>query len=392
MKRTAPGRGRLLLPAFLAGVAALLPATAGGDNPARESDAFFAGDKVVQLSVELGPKELESLRRDPRRYVRATLREGDTAVYRNVGVHLKGAAGSFRGIDDKPGLTLNMHKFGEGRRFHGLGKFHLANSVQDPTYLSELVCGELFRAAGVPAARVGHAVVTINGRRRGLYYLKEGYDRQFRKRHFGGARGNLYDGGFLRDLDQPLQLLSGGKGDVKGHADLKALVAAARERDPGERFRKMGKLLDLDRFVSYLALEVITWDWDGYPMKRNNYRVHHDPKRDRITFIPSGMDQMFGEPAGSIFPPFEGLVARALLETPGGRERYLGRMAEIMKKVYRADALGRRLGELQKRVQPVLASIDPGAGRDYPDQVARLRQAVRERAKSVEEQLKKARK
>ena len=63
-----------------------------------------------------------------------------------------------------------------------------------------------------------------------------------------------------------------------------------------------------------------------------------------------------------------------------------------MKKVYRADALDRRLGELQKRVRPVLASIDPGAGRDYSNQVARLRQAVRERAKSVEEQLKKARK
>jgi spore coat protein H len=25
--------------------------------------------------------------------------------------------------------------------FHGMDKFHLANSLQDPSYLSELLCG-----------------------------------------------------------------------------------------------------------------------------------------------------------------------------------------------------------------------------------------------------------
>src|SRR5205807_8898946 len=164
-------------------------------------------------------------------------------------------------------------------------------------------------------------VVTVNGRRRGLYYLKEGYDRFFRKRHFTSADGNLYDGGFLRDLDQPLQLLSG-KGDVKNHADLKALVAAAREGNPAKRFQRLEKLLDLDRFLSFLALEVITWDWDGYPLNRNNYRVYHDPRRDKIIFIPSGMDQMFGNPGGPLLPGFQGLIARALMETPEGRRRY----------------------------------------------------------------------
>src|SRR5437763_1303957 len=90
-----------------------------------------------------------------------------------------------------------------------------------PKILRAVFRGEMFRAAGVPASRVTHAVVTINGKRRGLYYLKEGYDKHFLKQHFKGRDGNLYDGGFLRDVDQPLQLLTG-KSDVKGHADLKA--------------------------------------------------------------------------------------------------------------------------------------------------------------------------
>jgi spore coat protein CotH len=394
-----PGEGRMprfvrrwwaAIPAVFACVAA---AAAPADSPKAESAAdpisqFFAADKVYELTIDLGKAEADALRREAKKYVRATLKEGDAVAGRDVGVHLKGSAGSFRGLDDKPGLTLNMDKFVAGQRFHGMDKFHLANSVQDGSYLSELICGELFRAAGVPAARIAHAVVTVNGKPRGLYYVKEGYDRAFLKKHFGTADGNLYDGGFLQDVDGPAQLISG-RADVKDRADLKALVAAARERDPGVRFQKLEKLLDLDAFVSYLVLEVVTWDWDGYPLKRNNYRVYHDPKRDKIVFIPSGMDQMFHDPNGPLLPGFEGLVARALMETPEGKARYLKRAREIMTTVYRPDDLVKRLDELQARVQPALKKADPGAANGYAGQVDRLRHAIRQRAKSVDEQLKR---
>jgi spore coat protein H len=353
--------------------------------PAGETDAFFRSGKVLHLAIDLDPQALESLRREPRKYVKAVLKEGDR-VYRDVGVHVKGAAGSWRGIDDKPGLTINMDKFADGQRFRGMDKFHLANSVQDPSYLSELICGELMRAAGVPAARVGHAVVTINGRVRGLYYLKEGYDAAFLKKHFGNADGNFYDGGFLRDVDQPLQLVRTGK-DVGDRADLKALLAAAREPDRAKRFQKLEKVLDLDSFISYMVVEAVTWDWDGYPFKCNNYRVYHDPRTDRITFIPSGMDQMFGDVNGPIVPDFGGMVARGLMDTPEGRKRYLARAREIMKTVYNSAGMVERLDELEKRIQPELAKLDPGAGRDYRNQVNRLRDAIRQREKVVNAQL-----
>jgi spore coat protein H len=384
-------RRTFLVTGLGAAAGVLLPAAAHADKPTDESDALYNDGKVLTLNVEIGTKELESLRRENRKYVTATLKEGDKTVYKDVAVHLKGAAGSFRGIDDKASLTVNMDKFAPGQRFHGTDKFHLNNSLQDPSYLSELICGELFRAAGVPASRVAHAVVSINGRRRGLYYIKEGYDSFFLNRHFKNRDGNFYDGGFLRDLDQPLQLLSG-KETMKPHADLKAVVEAARERDHTARLAKLDKLLDMDRFLSFVALEVVTCDWDGYPMNRNNYRLYHDPERDKLVFIPSGMDQMFGDTNGTILPGFQGMVARAVIETKEGRERYLARLAEIMKTVYKADALVKRLDELEARLKPVLTSIDAGAGRDYPHQVNRLRDAVKQRAKSVEDQLKRLKK
>jgi len=359
-------------------------------KPAEERDAFFKSDKVLKLQIEIDKAGMDSLRREPRKYVKATLKEGDKS-YKDIGIHVKGAAGSTRGIDDKAGLTLNMDKFTDDQLFHGMDKFHLNNSVQDGSYVQELIAGDLMRRAGVPASRVSFATITINGKKRGFYYIKEGFDTEFLDLHFGNHQGNFYDGGFLRDIDQQLQVLST-REDVKNYADLKALIAASREKDTTKRFEQLEKLLNMDAFISYLALEAIMWDWDGYPMNRNNYRIYHDPKKDKITFIPSGMDQMFGDPNGTIHHGFNGMIARAVMETPRGKERYYARMTEIMEKVYDLDGMLKNLDELEKRITPALTAVDAGAGKDYKNQINRQKELLKQRAKSVNDQLKKMKK
>lgn len=369
-------------------LAAALPAAADPPPTPKPTDRadLFAKPRVLKLEIVVDKAEEEKLRREPRKYVRAAIKEG-SVEYKDAGLHLKGAAGSWRDFNDKPGLTINMDKFADGQRFHGMDKWHLSNSVQDPSYVSELICGELYRACGVPASRVSHALVTINGRKRGLYYIKEGYDKQFLKEHFGTSNGNFYDGGFLRDINQDLQLVSG-EGDVANRADLKAVVNACREGDEAKRFEKLEKLLDMDRFVTYLVLQAVTWDWDGYPMNRNNYRIYHDPKRDKLTFLPSGMDQMFADPNGPVLPGFNGMVAQAVIGTKEGKKRYHARLREVREKHFQVSSLQKRLDELEAVVQPALAAADPGAGRDYKNQVNRLREGIRTRARVIDEHLK----
>jgi spore coat protein H len=344
---------------------------------ALEADEFFKKPRVVEISIEIPPGDYESLKREPRKYVRATLKEGDK-TWKNVAVHLKGAAGSFRGIDDKAGFTLNMDKFTDDQHFHGLDKFHLNNSVQDPSFVSELICGEIFRAAGVPTSRCAHAIVSVNGKSKGFYVLKEGYDVAFLERNFGTKKGNLYDGGFLRDLDQPLQVISQ-KDDVQPYAELKSLWNAALLGDPAQRFKELDRLLDGERWVSYLALEALMWDWDGYPMNRNNYRIYHDPKKDKIIFIPSGTDQMFGDPNGTLLPNFNGLIAKAYITTPDGRQRYLNRMDEILKTVWKPEVWNKRLDEIEAVIKPALAKVDPGHAQHLPGHIGRLRGAFQHR-------------
>lgn len=363
-------------------IAVFATALAAGDSPRNDEAAeFFKAGKIPRLAITLSEDHLKQLRAKDREFTGCTVRDGD-ATLTDVGMHLKGAAGSYRPFDDKPALTLKFDKFVQGQRFHGLDKIHLNNSVQDPSYLTEIICGELFLAAKVPTARATHAVVELQGRKRGLFVLKEGYDATFLRRHFGDASGHLYDGGFLTDIDGTIRK-SGGV-PAPDHADLKALVAACREPDHAQRFARIDKLLDVDRFLTMMAIEVMTWHWDGYGMKSNNYRIYHNPKSDKLVFMPHGMDQMFWEPTGSVAPPMQGLVARALFEMPEQRKRYYRRVGELSAGIFTAEKVDRRIEEIRARVKPAATEVDPGFAKEVDRQIDHLKSRARARAEHIE--------
>src|SRR4029079_9819814 len=181
----------------------------------------------------------------------------------------------------------------------------------------ELICSELFLAAGVPTPRTTHARVWLNGRDLGLYVLKEGFDKTFLKRHFKDPTGNLYDGGFVQDIDADLEKDAGEGPDDR--SDLKSLVAATRESDSAKRFEKLEALVDIDQFLTFTALELMCSHWDGYVNNRNNYRVYFDPTGKRFHFFPHGMDQMFGDPNASVLQTPGALVAQAIMLNPEWR-------------------------------------------------------------------------
>ncbi len=75
----------------------------------KHADEFFAGP-IVHLEFTFKPDEWENLKKDNRRYAECTMTEtapdGKKTEYKDVAVKLKGAAGSFQGPDQKPGLTV----------------------------------------------------------------------------------------------------------------------------------------------------------------------------------------------------------------------------------------------------------------------------------------------
>jgi spore coat protein H len=346
------------------------------DKPDPFTEFFKPTGPVPTFKIEVDKTNADSLRREPRKYVKCTLKVGDQ-TFKDVALHLKGAAGSFRGFDDKPALTLNMDHFAKGQSFKGMDKFHLNNSVQDGTYLNEIICGEMALAAGVPTPRATHALAELNGRKLGFYVLKEGFDTTFLRRHFTDVTGNLYDGGFLQDINAPLKMDHGK--DVK-HKDLQTLAAACQEPNAAKRFAALDKLMDIDRMVSNAVMQAIATDWDGYCRNRNNYRVYFDPKSGKAVFFPHGMDQMFASPQDPIWPGWGGMATRALLETPEGKKRYIARMKEMMEKQFALDKIYKRIDELVPRAKEAMETVNKGSGKDYDNEVKAYKDRLKQRS------------
>ena len=66
-----------------------------------DSDAFFQSGAIPNIKIEITKEELDKLKQKDREYVKCIVTENDKTRYENVGIHLKGAAGSFR--QSRPG-------------------------------------------------------------------------------------------------------------------------------------------------------------------------------------------------------------------------------------------------------------------------------------------------
>ena len=278
----------------------------------------------------------------------ATVRAGGQ-VWTNVAIHLKGAAGSFRPVDDLPALTLNFGKFQDGQTCGGHRKLHLNNSVQDASRLDEILASEMFLQSGLPTPRATRALVSLNGRYLGIYVLKGGWDKAFLKQHFGSSKGNFYDPGFLKDLDTNLERDSGE--GAPDWSDLIALRQSLAVPDPAERLQQVSRHLDIDRIATLGALQILLDDWDGYLRNRNNYRVYHVPASDLLVLMPHGMDQLWRSPRGSFSPPLSSLLGQRLFSIPAMADRLTHRMRELTNTVFRPQFVDGVFSNAQSRLR-----------------------------------------
>ena len=245
------------------------------------------------------------------------------------------------------------------------------------------------RSGGSPVPRAAHAQVGLNGRDLGLYVLVEGFNKQFLKRYFKNTSGNLYDGGFVKDITDDLAINSGD--NPKDRSRLDALAEAALDPSPTRRMARLEKVLDMDRFLSMIAMEVMQCHWDGYAMNKNNYRVYHDLDSNRMVFFPHGLDQMFGveraAPNTPLIPRMEGLVARSVLQTQTGRVRYLERVSQLFTNVFRVEVITNRVYEIAAKIAPVVAERNPQGAVNFAREVTHLCRRIAQRAQSIEQQL-----
>ena len=348
------------------------------------SDDFFASPTITRIVLHLTNVEEQKLVGDARQYVRCTLIQDKARPLVNVGLKLKGAAGSFQELSGKPAFTINVNKFNKHQSFHELEKFHLNNSVQDELYTNEWLCSSIAREAGIPAPRVTHARVWLNDRDLGLYVLKEGFDNHFLKRCFRDPNGNLYDGGFCQDIDCELEK-DAGKGPID-LSDLRALVEACSEADPERRRAQMEQQLNVEAFLKFMAFEMMTCHWDGYVANRNNYRIYFPTDSKRAQFLPHGMDQMFQDPGFQTFGYTPAIAASAIRSNEEWNAQFR-QCVETLLPLFEGSRLSGQVKELHRKLRPTMMELNPNGIFEYDQQSAELQERLHLRYTSIVQHL-----
>lgn len=346
-----------------------------------ESVSYFESPTIPVLRISVSLEAADKLREAPRDYVKVELSENDEAFPSKVEVKLKGAAGSYQEFDDRPGLTVRVDKSRKGKRFHGMQKFHLNNGVQDGTFLNEWLGGAIFRAAGYPAPFVRHVRLFLNDRDMGIYVLREAFDQPFVLRNFKTADGLIYDGGFLQDIDQPLELDYGDEERAGEHL-LKIANACYLQRFE-DRLEQTAGLVDMDRFITFMALERLCGHWDGYSLNCNNYRVFV-PAGGKAVFLPHGMDQLFGDPGAGLFDASRALLARQVMESHGLRERYHKELQRLQPILRDTERWHKAIDETGSRITAVLKSMSEDAAIQHEEELRGLKERLAERAGNLE--------
>ena len=249
-------------------------------------DPIYALDLLPELHIALGEEAVARLNKKPRKYVRGELTY-DGKSFSDIGVRLKGHR-SMRKLDDKPALKIRFDKYDDDGRFLGQKELTLNNMVEDPTMLREVLGYRLYREAGVPAPHAGYATVTINGEPKGLYAVIETVDDLFLARRFDDAGGNLYEGEYGCDLyPEDVAGFEHDEGPGGDRSDLAAFARVASGSD--EQLFGPDSPLDMKSFLSFLAVSAFIGDFDGY-RHSHNYRIYHEPTKDKWYFIPWGID------------------------------------------------------------------------------------------------------
>jgi spore coat protein CotH len=233
----------------------------------------------------------------------------DGKIYRDVGVHFRGAS-SFFTVDEgrKRSLNLSLDFAHEDQRLAGYRTLDLLNSHGDPTYLRAVLYSQI--AGGyIPTPKANYVRVVINGESWGVYVNAQHFNKDFTKEAFGSAKGARwkvpgsprangglkYIGEDVAEYKKHYEIKS--KDDPKSWADLIKLCRVLNETPSNKLEQALAPLLDIDGALKFLALENVFINNDGYWVRTSDYNLYED-EDGRFHVVAHDVNETFGMPGG----------------------------------------------------------------------------------------------
>ena len=274
-------------------------------------------------------------------YVMATatfVKDGETTVIDSVGLRLKGNTsrrrpegwyGQMHQRDNTDwhhahfGVNLRKYVDDDAHTIQGVRKLHLKWFKDDPAYVRELFCYELFKRAGVwTALRDNYCRLWIHveGDSReayfGVYELMEPIDKRYlkdRKERFGASDGYLWKcrnsaaglnnpgGDIWYDDDSDdrhaytLETQTDEFDNAK--AQLIDFMNKLSNLSDSEFYTWIQEVTDVDLLLRTYAVNVAVGMWDDYWNNANNYYIYFNGKETsgyQFFFIPYDYDNTLG--------------------------------------------------------------------------------------------------
>ena len=266
------------------------------------------------------------------------IRDGETTVIDSVGIRLKGNTSRRRpegwnGQSHQPNNTdwhhahfgVNLTKFAdEGTHtLQGVRKLHLKWFKDDPMYVREMFCYELFRRAGVwTAIRDNYCRLWIHveGDSKeayfGIYELLEPIDKRYlkdRKDKFGNSNGYLWkcrngasglnnpNGDIWYDDDtddrHAYTLETQTEEFDSAKVQLQDLMNKINGLNDADFYTWIQQVTDVDLLLKTYAVNVAVGMWDDYWNNANNYYLYFNSKHlhdYKFFFIPYDYDNTLG--------------------------------------------------------------------------------------------------
>lgn len=282
------------------------------------SDILFQDDSLRTYEILIDPDSLAKMDADPtaEQYVAARAFIVGTDTIGPVGLRYKGKEGAWWGCtsEDLSGsktcakLSMKVKiNWNRDTTFYGMKKIqlHAMNTYSDQ--LRERVGYWFFRQMGVPAPRVVHARLKINGQEAGLFAHVEEIDGRFNKYHFKDGDGNLY-----KELWPLYGGAAVGESDIRGALQTNEDVADVRffrsfaqsiaGADSSSIRKTIETWMDVDQMLRLAAVSYALDDDDGpfhwysggssYPARPHNFYFYEDISTQKIRMIPWDVDHM----------------------------------------------------------------------------------------------------
>ena len=214
--------------------------------------------------------------------------DGVEEIWDDVGVRWRGRSALKQDLNEtRLGIKLSFDEFSSGRKFYGLQKINLMGTEGDHSQLREQFALRIARDLGIAAPRSSYVHLFVNDVYMGYYPMtEEADDTRYLRNHFGEDNGSLFKvkgycggRGSFEDLgDDPLLYTPydprAGTPDSAVEDDILPIIRCLRLRDDAEFTTCIEEHLDVENWLTEIAVDVVLPDIDGMIGTGQNYMMY----------------------------------------------------------------------------------------------------------------------